>query len=98
MLANLFAQGGKIVDCRLCSDPNSALRFAFIEFSAEAAVHQVFISLHANDKPCQSTLDQAAEPVRPSLRPAACMHVHCGQRSVIRMTRIASHARTQICR
>lgn len=40
-LANLFAQCGKIVDCRLCSDPNSALRFAFIEFSAEAAVGQV---------------------------------------------------------
>lgn len=39
-LANLFSRFGKIMDCRLCSDPNSALRFAFIEFDAETAVFQ----------------------------------------------------------
>ena len=25
----------KVVDCRVCGDPNSVLRFAFIEFSDE---------------------------------------------------------------
>jgi RNA recognition motif. (a.k.a. RRM, RBD, or RNP domain) len=40
-LANLFMPCGKIVDCRLCCDPNSALRFAFIELDSEAAVDQV---------------------------------------------------------
>lgn len=31
-LAGYFADCGKIVDCRICGDPNSAMRFAFIEF------------------------------------------------------------------
>ena len=34
-LANLFADSGSVVDCRVCGDPNSAKRFAFIEFSEE---------------------------------------------------------------
>lgn len=43
-LANLFLRCGKIVDCRLCSDPNSALRFAFIEFDSENAVYQAALT------------------------------------------------------
>lgn len=35
-LANMFADSGSVVDCRVCGDPNSAKRFAFIEFSDEA--------------------------------------------------------------
>lgn len=35
-LANTFTDSGSIVDCRVCGDPNSAKRFAFIEFSDEA--------------------------------------------------------------
>jgi hypothetical protein len=31
-LAHFFSDCGKIVDCRVCGDPNSAMRFAFIEF------------------------------------------------------------------
>eukprot|EP00210_Caulerpa_lentillifera_P000560 g541.t1 len=34
-LANLFVDLGSVVDCRVCGDPNSAKRFAFIEFSDE---------------------------------------------------------------
>ncbi|KAL1203281.1 Polyadenylate-binding protein-interacting protein 10 [Cardamine amara subsp. amara] len=34
-LAGLFINCGQIVDCRVCGDPNSALRFAFIEFTDE---------------------------------------------------------------
>lgn len=37
----MFMPCGTIVDCRLCCDLNSALRFAFIEFDSEAAVNQV---------------------------------------------------------
>ncbi|CAK8567685.1 unnamed protein product [Lathyrus sativus] len=41
-LASLFLNCGQVVDCRVCGDPNSILRFAFIEFtdeeSARAAV------------------------------------------------------------
>ena len=40
-LAQLFSAFGKIVDCRLCSDGNSALRFAFLEFQDEQAAEQV---------------------------------------------------------
>ncbi|XP_004502741.1 polyadenylate-binding protein-interacting protein 12-like [Cicer arietinum] len=42
-LAALFLNCGQVVDCRVCGDPNSILRFAFIEFtdeeSARAAIN-----------------------------------------------------------
>lgn len=31
-LATLFTESGEVVDCRVCGDPNSAMRFAFVEF------------------------------------------------------------------
>ncbi|KAK9059135.1 hypothetical protein SSX86_021754 [Deinandra increscens subsp. villosa] len=34
-LAGLFVNCGQVVDCRVCGDPNSVLRFAFIEFTDE---------------------------------------------------------------
>ncbi|KAL6005747.1 Poly(A) RNA polymerase cid11 [Asimina triloba] len=34
-LAGLFQCCGQVVDCRVCGDPNSVLRFAFIEFTDE---------------------------------------------------------------
>ncbi|WCJ27588.1 CTC-interacting domain 10 [Euphorbia peplus] len=34
-LAGLFIHCGQVVDCRICGDPNSVLRFAFIEFTDE---------------------------------------------------------------
>ncbi|CAA3023425.1 polyadenylate-binding -interacting 11-like [Olea europaea subsp. europaea] len=34
-LAALFTGCGQVVDCRVCGDPNSVLRFAFIEFTDE---------------------------------------------------------------
>ncbi|PAN32860.1 hypothetical protein PAHAL_5G517100 [Panicum hallii] len=34
-LAEIFATCGQVVDCRICGDPHSVLRFAFIEFSDE---------------------------------------------------------------
>ncbi|KAH0468364.1 hypothetical protein IEQ34_003397 [Dendrobium chrysotoxum] len=34
-LAELFAPCGQVVDCRVCGDPHSILRFAFIEFADE---------------------------------------------------------------
>ncbi|XP_059628953.1 polyadenylate-binding protein-interacting protein 12-like isoform X2 [Cornus florida] len=34
-LAGLFISCGQVVDCRVCGDPNSVLRFAFIEFTDE---------------------------------------------------------------
>ena len=33
-----FSGCGAVVDSRMCGDPNSALRFAFIEFDGEEAV------------------------------------------------------------
>ncbi|XP_047338119.1 polyadenylate-binding protein-interacting protein 9-like [Impatiens glandulifera] len=43
-LADLFSQNcGSVADCRICGDPNSRLRFAFVEFdderSARYAIH-----------------------------------------------------------
>lgn len=34
-LATVFNECGTVVDCRVCGDPNSAMRFAFIEFLTE---------------------------------------------------------------
>lgn len=34
-LADIFANCGQVVDCRICGDPHSVLRFAFIEFADE---------------------------------------------------------------
>ncbi|KAL8095647.1 uncharacterized protein LOC141692812 isoform X2 [Apium graveolens] len=34
-LAALFTSCGEIVDCRICGDPKSALRFGFVEFSVK---------------------------------------------------------------
>ncbi|KMS96304.1 hypothetical protein BVRB_000180 isoform A [Beta vulgaris subsp. vulgaris] len=34
-LAMLFINCGQVVDCRVCGDPNSILRFAFVEFTDE---------------------------------------------------------------
>ncbi|EOA36927.1 hypothetical protein CARUB_v10009791mg [Capsella rubella] len=33
VLAGLFSNCGQVVDCRICGDPHSVLRFAFVEFS-----------------------------------------------------------------
>ncbi|KAK8703305.1 hypothetical protein V6N13_021625 [Hibiscus sabdariffa] len=38
-LAGLFVSCGQVVDCRICGDPNSVLRFAFIEFTDEEGAH-----------------------------------------------------------
>ncbi|KAG9142858.1 hypothetical protein Leryth_005607 [Lithospermum erythrorhizon] len=35
MLAGLFLHCGQVVDCRICGDPHSVLRFAFVEFTDE---------------------------------------------------------------
>ncbi|CAL9762259.1 unnamed protein product [Musa acuminata subsp. burmannicoides] len=34
-LAEIFVTCGQVVDCRICGDPHSVMRFAFIEFSDE---------------------------------------------------------------
>lgn len=50
-LADVFKDTGRIVDCRVCGDPNSAMRFAFIEFAEEAAVQQVCTSEYFEEFP-----------------------------------------------
>jgi hypothetical protein len=40
-LATFFANCGTVMDCRICGDPNSAMRFAFIEFLEEAGAQEV---------------------------------------------------------
>lgn len=35
----------KVVDCRICGDPNSVLRFAFIEFTDEGNVDGICVRL-----------------------------------------------------
>ncbi|KAI4342439.1 hypothetical protein MLD38_027066 [Melastoma candidum] len=35
LLANMFSICGQVLDCRICGDPHSVLRFAFVEFADE---------------------------------------------------------------
>ncbi|XP_074291799.1 polyadenylate-binding protein-interacting protein 12-like isoform X2 [Silene latifolia] len=42
-LASLFINCGQVVDCRVCGDPNSVLRFAFVEFTNEEAAKNALI-------------------------------------------------------
>ena len=44
-VAQHFATCGQIMDCRVCGDPNSAMRFAFIEFKEEASVMKVGVRI-----------------------------------------------------
>ncbi|KAJ7543769.1 hypothetical protein O6H91_09G051700 [Diphasiastrum complanatum] len=44
-LAALFITCGQVVDCRVCGDPNSVLRFAFVEFTDEAEGAQAALNL-----------------------------------------------------
>ena len=46
-LAGAFQDCGQVVDCRMCGDPNSAMRFAFIEFYHEDSVQKVWPPLLA---------------------------------------------------
>eukprot|EP00250_Pteridium_aquilinum_P017357 c23589_g2_i1 orf=579-1619(-) len=39
-LAALFLSCGQVVDCRVCGDPNSVLRFAFVEFTDEEGANR----------------------------------------------------------
>lgn len=42
-LAKFFEDCGSIMDCRVCGDPHTAMRFAFIEFEQESSVSKVLL-------------------------------------------------------
>eukprot|EP01025_Chloroclados_australasicus_P060268 TRINITY_DN771_c3_g1_i11.p2 TRINITY_DN771_c3_g1~~TRINITY_DN771_c3_g1_i11.p2 ORF type:complete len:276 (+),score=39.98 TRINITY_DN771_c3_g1_i11:673-1500(+) len=53
-LAILFSKCGDVVDCRLCGDAHSRMRFAFVEFSAETGEVAVAKALKFNNYPLRS--------------------------------------------
>lgn len=53
-LANVFADCGAVIDCRVCGDPNSAMRFAFIEFTTKESAAKVCMACVSN--PCTPVL------------------------------------------
>lgn len=58
-LATFFAGCGTVMDCRICGDPNSAMRFAFIEFMEESGAQEAL-------KMTGSTLGKSSLRVLPS--------------------------------
>eukprot|EP01025_Chloroclados_australasicus_P046265 TRINITY_DN5101_c0_g2_i1.p1 TRINITY_DN5101_c0_g2~~TRINITY_DN5101_c0_g2_i1.p1 ORF type:complete len:471 (-),score=29.98 TRINITY_DN5101_c0_g2_i1:1955-3157(-) len=48
-LAHLFSRCGDVVDCRLCGDAHSRMRFAFIEFSTDTYQSAIPEALKLND-------------------------------------------------
>ncbi|KAI3435919.1 hypothetical protein D9Q98_001977 [Chlorella vulgaris] len=74
-LAAFFQDCGQMVDCRVCGDPNSALRFAFIEFLAEESVQQALSRSGAllGDFPIRvSPSKTAIVPVNNTYLPRSC--------------------------
>eukprot|EP01024_Parvocaulis_polyphysoides_P047331 TRINITY_DN4487_c1_g1_i2.p2 TRINITY_DN4487_c1_g1~~TRINITY_DN4487_c1_g1_i2.p2 ORF type:complete len:365 (+),score=67.13 TRINITY_DN4487_c1_g1_i2:178-1272(+) len=53
-LAVLFSKCGDVVDCRLCGDAHSRMRFAFVEFSPETGEAAVTKALQFNNYPLGS--------------------------------------------
>ena len=76
MLATFFADCGTVVDCRICGDAHSAMRFAFIEFIDEASANNV-----RPPAEFQGACRHAARPwERAMARPAACQGAAAGAR------------------
>eukprot|EP01024_Parvocaulis_polyphysoides_P052039 TRINITY_DN5125_c0_g1_i6.p1 TRINITY_DN5125_c0_g1~~TRINITY_DN5125_c0_g1_i6.p1 ORF type:complete len:433 (+),score=46.14 TRINITY_DN5125_c0_g1_i6:223-1521(+) len=48
-LARLFSKCGEVVDCRLCGDAHSRMRFAFVEFSPETGEDAINKALQLDD-------------------------------------------------
>ncbi|KAI3702720.1 hypothetical protein L6452_28471 [Arctium lappa] len=71
-LADLFTIRGQVLDCRVCGDPFSALRFAFVEFSDEESA-QAALSLSGikvgSSKIRVMPSKTAIHPVDPTLLP-----------------------------
>mmetsp|Transcript_11786 Transcript_11786/g.30890 ORF Transcript_11786/g.30890 Transcript_11786/m.30890 type:complete len:953 (-) Transcript_11786:1024-3882(-) len=85
MLANSFSECGTVVDCRICGDPNSAMRFAFIEFStiAEAQRAQVKSGMVLGSSPLRVLPSKTAiVPVSRELMPRSNDEVERCSRTV----------------
>jgi len=39
LLKNMFQQYGTVLECRICVDPNSRMRFAFVEFNSDVSAN-----------------------------------------------------------
>ncbi|CAL9116176.1 unnamed protein product [Musa textilis] len=72
LIAGLFSRCGRVIDCRVCGDPHSALRFALVEFDNEhgANVALNFDGTILGFHPLAISLSKTAiAPVNPSLLP-----------------------------
>ncbi|XP_074350569.1 polyadenylate-binding protein-interacting protein 12-like [Apium graveolens] len=71
-LADLFSSVGQLVDVRVCGDPNSILRFAFVEFTDEEGARNA-LSLAGTMLRCHPVKvlpsKTAIAPVNPTLLP-----------------------------
>ncbi|CAL9187169.1 unnamed protein product, partial [Musa hybrid cultivar] len=71
-IAGLFSMCGRVIDCRICGDPHSALRFALVEFDNEYGANVAFnfdgtiLGFHPLAISHSKT---AITPVNPSLLP-----------------------------
>lgn len=62
----------KVVDCRICGDPNSVLRFAFIEFTDEGELCLILLSVRVSESDSHCLCD-FVEGARASLSLAGTM-------------------------
>lgn len=74
-LAGFFAHCGTVMDCRICGDPNSAMRFAFIEFMEAAGAQQVRRRRRGCDGSCSAHCPHT--PVRFAVSHRHRTQTHC---------------------
>lgn len=66
-LAAFFQDCGQLVDCRVCGDPNSSMRFAFIEFIAEEGAKQVCALRTRKGQAHSLRIDTTCTPLQASM-------------------------------
>ncbi|KAF4356629.1 hypothetical protein F8388_006373 [Cannabis sativa] len=67
----------QVVDCRVCGDPNSILRFAFVEFQMKMV--QAALSLSGTMLGESASFQTAIAPVNPTFCRGRMMNVKCAQ-------------------
>ena len=70
-LASVFQQIGPVQECRICGDPNSTMRFAFVEFANEQAAK---MALGLNGTPLGACTIRVL-PSRTSIQPVNKMYL-----------------------
>jgi hypothetical protein len=87
-LANFFSECGPVQDCRICGDPNSAMRFAFLEFADVESAQRVSGWLVQRDLHQLKLQVYCCKQSTPSLMPVTTTMSCCSRSGLASATRV----------